>query len=200
MAALQDKVALVTGASSGLGAETAQLLSRQGATVFGMGRDTGRLADVFAGVERGAYASVDIASAQACRDGVEQCVREFGGLDVLVNVAGRHQMRRTESMTDDDWAQDLAVNLNGPFYLCRAAVPHLLERGGNIINVASIAGVEGQAYSAGYCAAKHGLIGLTVPWRWSTPRIVCGSTQYVRAACSRRNSNSSARQITRTTT
>jgi meso-butanediol dehydrogenase / (S,S)-butanediol dehydrogenase / diacetyl reductase len=161
MAALQDKVALVTGASSGLGAETAQLLSRQGATVFGIGRDTGRLADVFAGVEHGAYASVDIASAQACRDGVEQCVREFGGLDVLVNVAGRHQMRRTESMTDDDWAQDLAVNLNGPFYLCRAALPYLLKRGGTIINVSSIAGVEGQAYSAGYCAAKHGLIGLT---------------------------------------
>ena len=158
---LQDKVALVTGASSGLGAETAKLLSRQGATVFGIGRDTGRLADVFAGVERGAYASVDIGSAKACRDGVEQCVSEFGGLDVLVNVAGRHQMRRTESMTDDDWAQDLAVNLNGPFHLCRAALPHLLERGGNIVNVASIAGVEGQAYSAGYCAAKHGLIGLT---------------------------------------
>jgi meso-butanediol dehydrogenase/(S,S)-butanediol dehydrogenase/diacetyl reductase len=158
---LQDKVALVTGASSGLGAETARLLSQQGATVFGIGRDTGRLADVFAGLERGAYASADIASAQACRDAVEQCTGEFGGLDVLVNVAGRHQMRRTESMTDDDWAQDLAVNLNGPFYLCRAALPHLLERGGSIINVGSIAGVEGQAYSAGYCAAKHGLIGLT---------------------------------------
>jgi NAD(P)-dependent dehydrogenase (short-subunit alcohol dehydrogenase family) len=104
---------------------------------------------------------VDISSAQACRDAVEQCVREWGGLDVLVNVAGRHQMRRTEAMNDSDWAEDLAVNLNGPFYLCRAALPHLLERGGNIINVSSIAGVEGQAYSAGYCAAKHGLIGLT---------------------------------------
>ncbi len=86
---------------------------------------------------------------------------ELGGLDVLINIAGRHQMRRTESMTDDDWEQDLAVNLNGPFHLCRAALPHLLERGGNIVNVSSIAGVEGQAYSAGYCAAKHGLIGLT---------------------------------------
>jgi meso-butanediol dehydrogenase / (S,S)-butanediol dehydrogenase / diacetyl reductase len=161
MTALQDKVALVTGASSGLGAQTARLLSRQGATVFGVGRDTGRLAEVFAEVARGSYASVDVASAQACRDAVEQCVREWGGLDVLVNIAGRHQMRRTESMTDDDWAQDLAVNLNGPFYLCRAALPHLLERGGNIINVSSIAGVEGQAYSAGYCADKHGLLGLT---------------------------------------
>jgi meso-butanediol dehydrogenase / (S,S)-butanediol dehydrogenase / diacetyl reductase len=161
MSALQGKVMLVTGASSGLGAETVRLLSRQGATVFGIGRDTGRLVEVFAGIEHGSYASVDVASAQACRDAVEQCVRELGGLDVLINIAGRHQMRRTESMSDDDWAQDLAVNLNGPFYLCRAALPYLLERAGNIVNVSSIAGVEGQAYSAGYCAAKHGLIGLT---------------------------------------
>ena len=161
MAALQDKVALVTGASSGLGAETAKLFSRQGAAVFGIARDAGRLADVFAGVERGGYSSVDIASAPACRDAIEQCVSEFGRLDILVNVAGKHQMRRTESMTDDDWERDVAVNLNGPFFLCRAALPHLLERGGNIVNVSSIAGVEGQAYSAGYCAAKHGLIGLT---------------------------------------
>ncbi len=161
MAALRDKVALVTGASSGLGAETARLFSRQGATVFGIGRDTGRLAEVFAAVERGGYASMDIASAPGCRDAIAQCVREFGGLDILINVAGKHQMRRTETMTDDDWEQDVAVNLNGPYYLCRAALPHLLERGGNIVNVSSIAGVEGQAYSAGYCAAKHGLIGLT---------------------------------------
>ena len=161
MSALQDKVAFVTGASSGLGAETARLFSRQGATVFGIGRDTARLAEVFSDVQNGSYASVDLASAQACRDAVERCVREFGGLDILVNVAGQHQMRRTESMTEEDWAHDLAVNLNGPFYLCRAALPRLLERGGNIVNVASIAGVEGQAYSAGYCAAKHGLIGLT---------------------------------------
>jgi meso-butanediol dehydrogenase / (S,S)-butanediol dehydrogenase / diacetyl reductase len=161
MPALQDKVALVTGASSGLGAETALLLSREGATVFGIARDTERLAQVFADVELGGYASVDISSPQACRDAVDRCVGKFGGLDVLINIAGRHEMRRTESMTDDDWDQDLAVNLNGPFYLCRAALPHLLERGGNIVNVSSIAGVEGQAYSAGYCAAKHGLIGLT---------------------------------------
>jgi meso-butanediol dehydrogenase / (S,S)-butanediol dehydrogenase / diacetyl reductase len=161
MSTLEGKIAFVTGASSGLGAETARLLSRRGATVFGIGRDAARLAEVFGGVEKGSHASVDIASAQACKDAIEHCVRELGGLDVLINIAGRHQMRRTESMTDDEWAQDLAVNLNGPFHLCRAALPYLLERGGNIVNVSSIAGVEGQAYSAGYCAAKHGLIGLT---------------------------------------
>lgn len=161
MTSLTDKVVMVTGASSGLGAETARLLSRHGAIVFGIARDIERLATVFSEIERGSYVSVDVASAQGCRDAVEECVDKWGGLDVLINVAGSHRMRRTEKMTDDDWADDLAVNLTGPFSLCRAALPHLLERGGNIVNVASIAGVEGQAYSAGYCAAKHGLIGLT---------------------------------------
>jgi NAD(P)-dependent dehydrogenase (short-subunit alcohol dehydrogenase family) len=161
MSSLGGKVILVTGASSGLGAETARLLSREGATVFGIARDSDRLAAVFADVETGASTAMSVTSASACRDAVERCVDQFGRLDVLVNIAGSHQMRRTESMTDDDWADDLAVNLNGPFYLCRAALPHLLTQGGNIVNVASIAGVEGQAYSAGYCAAKHGLIGLT---------------------------------------
>ncbi len=161
MAALQDKIVLVTGASSGLGAATAKLLTERGATVFGIARDEDRLAKVFADIDGGAYALVDVSSAQACRAAVEECVAKFGGLDVLINIAGRHQMRRTESMSDEDWADDLATNLNGPFYLSRAALPHLLGRGGNIVNVASIAGVEGQAYSAGYCSAKHGLIGLT---------------------------------------
>ncbi|MDX1875113.1 SDR family oxidoreductase [Mycolicibacterium sp. 120266] len=161
MSDLQGKIAFVTGASSGLGAETARLLSRQGATVFGIGRDATRLAAVFDDVRHGSYAVVDVTSAQACRDAMHECVTRWGALDILVNVAGRHQMRRTETLTDQDWADDLAVNLTGPAALCRAALPHLLDRGGNIVNVASIAGVEGQAYSAGYCAAKHGLIGLT---------------------------------------
>ena len=152
--------ALVVGTGL-IGGSIALALRRRGWHVAGTDADAERLAEVFGDVARGAYASVDIASAQDCRDAIERCVRELGGVDVLINIAGRHQMRRTESMTDDEWTQDLAVNLNGPFHLCRAALPYLLERGGNIVNVSSIAGVEGQAYSAGYCAAKHGLIGLT---------------------------------------
>jgi meso-butanediol dehydrogenase/(S,S)-butanediol dehydrogenase/diacetyl reductase len=158
---LSEKVALVTGASSGLGAAVAQVFADRGASVFGIARDADRLAAVFDEVPGGKYASVDITGADACRQAVEQCVTAFGRLDVLVNVAGFHTMRHTQSMTDDDWNRDLAVNLNGPFFLCHAALPHLLATGGNIVNVASIAGIEGQAYSAGYCAAKHGLIGLT---------------------------------------
>jgi NAD(P)-dependent dehydrogenase (short-subunit alcohol dehydrogenase family) len=161
MTALDGKVALVTGASSGLGAAVARLFAARGAKVFGVARDADRMATVFEDVSGGAYASVDISDSQACRDAVAQCVEKFGRLDALINVAGFHQMRHTVSMTDEDWDKDLAVNLNGPFFLCRAALPHLLEAGGNIVNVASIAGIEGEVYSAGYCAAKHGLVGLT---------------------------------------
>lgn len=161
MTALDGKVALVTGASSGLGAAVAQLFAARGAKVFGVARDAERMATVFEDVPGGAYASVDISSSEACRDAVAQCVEKFGRLDALINVAGFHQMRHTMSVTDEDWDKDLAVNLNGPFFLCRAALPHLVEAGGNIVNVASIAGIEGEVYSAGYCAAKHGLVGLT---------------------------------------
>jgi meso-butanediol dehydrogenase / (S,S)-butanediol dehydrogenase / diacetyl reductase len=161
MKSLEGKVALITGTSSGLGAATATLFAERGASVFGIARDAERMAAVFAEVPGGKYASVDITTPAACRQAVADCVSEFGRLDVLVNVAGFHQMRHTPTMSDDDWERDLAVNLNGPFYLCRAALPHLLETAGNIVNVASIAGVEGEVYSAGYCAAKHGLIGLT---------------------------------------
>lgn len=161
MGQLSGKVALVTGASAGLGAATARLFAERGAQVFGIARDAERMAEVFADVPGGTFASVDITSPQACADAVADCVAHFGRLDVLANVAGFHQMRHSATMTDDDWERDLAVNLTGPFYLCRAALPHLLDNGGNIVNVSSIAGVEGEVYSAGYCAAKHGLVGLT---------------------------------------
>jgi meso-butanediol dehydrogenase / (S,S)-butanediol dehydrogenase / diacetyl reductase len=133
MTALNGKVALITGTSAGLGAATAKVFAERGASVFGIAR--------------------------GMRAAVADCVAAFGRLDVLVNVAGFHQMRHTPTMTDAEWERDLVVNLHGPFYLCRAALPHLLEAGGNIVNVSSIAGVEGEVYSAGYCAAKHGLIG-----------------------------------------
>lgn len=161
MTELSGKVALVTGASAGLGATTARLFAERGAKVFGIARDASRMAEVFADIPGGSFSSVDIASPQACAQAVADCVAHFGKLDILANIAGFHKMRHTVTMTDHDWDADLSVNLNGPFYLCRAALPHLLETGGNIVNVASIAGVEGEVYSAGYCAAKHGLIGLT---------------------------------------
>ncbi|MFE3985780.1 SDR family NAD(P)-dependent oxidoreductase [Nocardia tengchongensis] len=154
------RVAVVTGASSGLGQAVARSLSAGGARVFGVGRDEARLKSSLEGGEN-AWHAADLADPSASAEVVAACVERFGGIDILVNAAGAHTMRHTAQVTDAEWQRDLAVNLSAPFFLSRAALPHLLERTGCIVNVASIAGLEGQAYSAGYCAAKHGLIGLT---------------------------------------
>jgi meso-butanediol dehydrogenase / (S,S)-butanediol dehydrogenase / diacetyl reductase len=159
--ALDGKVAVVTGASSGLGAAVARLLASRGALVHGLARDESRLEQVFAEVPQGRWRITDLADPDACAEAIADTIAVFGRIDALVNVAGAHTMRHTPEVTDEQWHRDLAVNLNGPFFLCRAALPHLLETAGNIVNVASTAGTQGQAYSAGYCAAKHGLVGLT---------------------------------------
>ena len=168
--------------------------------MFGIARDADRMAVVFAGGPGGKYSSVDISDPAACRQAVADCVAEFGRLDILANIAGFHQMRHTPTMTDEEWDRDLAVNLNGPFYLCRAALAHLLESGGNIVNVSSIAGVEGEVYSAGYCAAKHGLIGLTraLAIEFTTDKLRVNAV--CRAACRPRNRRSSRRRRTPTGT
>jgi len=159
------KVVFVTGASSGLGAATALQFAREGARVFGIGRNEAGLAALRERVAEigGATqtAVVDIGVPEQCRRAIERCVAEFGQLDVLVNAAGRHAFRHTAEVTQEQWFEDLAVNLNGPFFLSQAALPHLLARKGNIVNVASIAAQQGQPYSAAYCSAKHGLLGLT---------------------------------------
>ncbi|NMM83081.1 oxidoreductase [Rhodococcus sp. SRB_17] len=162
---LDGKIAVVTGASSGLGRAVSEILTRRGAQVFGVARGEEQLRqsmiDVAGAVGEHRYSASDVSDSAQCAAAVQKCVDTLGGIDILVNVAGSHTLRHTAEIADDEWAHDLAVNLNGPFFLSRAALPHLLERGGNIVNVSSIAGLEGQAYSAGYCSAKHGLIGLT---------------------------------------
>ncbi|MFE3257828.1 SDR family NAD(P)-dependent oxidoreductase [Nocardia sp. NPDC059091] len=156
----EGRVAVVTGASSGLGRAVAQSLRDGGARVFGAGRDEARLQAALEGDET-SWLAADLTDPGASAEVVRACTERFGGIDILVNAAGAHTMRHTAEVSDEEWQYDLAVNLSAPFFLSRAALPHLLERGGCIVNVASIAGLEGQAYSAGYCAAKHGLIGLT---------------------------------------
>ncbi len=80
---------------------------------------------------------------------------------MVVNNAGRHDFRISTEVTDDQWAHDIALNLSGAFFVSQAAIPHLLEAESNIVNVASVAGLMGEAYSAAYTAAKHGVVGLT---------------------------------------
>lgn len=172
------KVVLVTGASSGLGAACAQLFAAEGAQVYAVARDSARLAAVADGAA-GVVAThlADVADPAACEGAVAACVERFGRLDVLVNNAGRHDFRATPTVTREGWNHDLAVNLSSVFFLSQAALPHLIETSGNIVNVASVAGVIGEAYSAAYTAAKHGVVGLTkalaVEYTRSPVRINC---------------------------
>lgn len=167
-ASLAGRAVLVTGASSGLGAACVRRFAAAGARVHAAARDQDRLAAVAAGCAdlpgEVRFGHLDVTEPQSCRDAVAAAVSAFGRLDVLVNNAGRHDFRRSTEVTDEQWAHDLALNLGGAFFTSQAAIPHLLEAeggAGNIVNVASVAGVMGEAYSAAYTAAKHGVVGLT---------------------------------------
>lgn len=156
---------LVTGASSGLGAATVRRFAAGGGRVYAASRNADLLAEVAASCAdlpgEVAFGSHDVTDPDACRAAVAATVDAFGRLDVVVNNAGRHDFRITTEVTDEQWAHDVALNLSGAFFVARAAIPHLLGTGGNIVNVASVAGIMGESYSAAYTASKHGIVGLT---------------------------------------
>lgn len=161
----EGRTVLVTGASSGLGAATVRRFAALGAEVYAASRDQEKLASVADSCAdlRGnvTVGRLDVASADSCRQAIAAAVDLHGRLDVLVNNAGRHDFRISISVTDEQWDHDIAVNLSGAFHCARAAIPHLLESAGSIVNVSSVAGQIGEAYSAAYTAAKHGIVGLT---------------------------------------
>lgn len=161
----EGKVALVTGAASGMGRATAARLASEGARVFGLDVNAQGLAETEAQVKEAGgsiqTAVVDISTRDACFEAVSAATAAFGRLDVLVNVAGIVRFVHSPEMSEADWNLVMGVNVSGPFYLSQAAVPHLLETGGNIINVASNAGMMGQAYTTAYVASKHALIGMS---------------------------------------
>ncbi|MBF4160246.1 SDR family NAD(P)-dependent oxidoreductase [Nocardioides acrostichi] len=165
---LAGRTVLVTGASSGLGAACVRRFAALGAHVYAAARRTDLLEALAAEcADRSGAVQVvhlDVTDPASCNAAVDAAVQGTGRLDVLVNNAGRHDFRITTEVTDEQWTRDIALNLSGPFWMCRAAIPHLLEADGghgNIVNVSSVAGVVGEAYSAAYTAAKHGVVGLT---------------------------------------
>jgi meso-butanediol dehydrogenase / (S,S)-butanediol dehydrogenase / diacetyl reductase len=148
------RVALVTGVASGIGRAVAERLVADGATVVGLDLR----AEGPDGVEVVAGDVTDRAAVDAV---VAHAVAAHGRLDVVANVAGIPQFGRVDDLSDAEWQRQLDVNLTGPFRVCRAALPHLRATRGCIVNVASIAGLQGQAYTAAYCASKGGLVALT---------------------------------------
>ena len=160
------RVVIVTGAASGLGRASALQLGSEGATVAALdiaaeGAEKTAADIVAAGPGKAVALGCDVSDPASVSETVRDVVAELGPPRVLCNVAGLLKMEHTTKTSFEDWQRLLAVNLTGTFLMCQAAIPYLLENGGNIVNVASTAGLMGQPYSAAYCASKGGVVLLT---------------------------------------
>ena len=160
--ALADRHALVTGGGRGIGAAIAASLTRAGARVTVLGRSRASLLDVIGqGLAVGCVAA-DVTDPAALQAAIAEAEAASGPLDILVNNAGAAESAAFARTTRAQWDAMLAVNLSAAFDACQAVVPGMVGRGfGRIVNVASTAGLRGYPYVAAYCAAKHGLVGLT---------------------------------------
>jgi len=165
MERFKGKMAIVTGAGSGLGKATAVRLAAEGAWVACL--DVAKpavdaVADEIRTAGGVAQAHVcDVADAASVQTAVDATAAALGRPAVLVNSAGIGRFANSHDMPPEDWARIINVNLTGTFLMCQAALRHMLDGGGSIVNVASSAGLMGQPYSAAYCASKGGVVQLT---------------------------------------
>jgi len=163
---LEGKVALVTGASSGLGRAASIALARAGADVALVARSQQELDSAKEEISkigcRALVLPVDLASEDETTRAVARTVEALGRIDVLVNAAGTDVPGTVEELDVEGWDRTLAVNLRAPFLLSKAVFPHMRETGGGIIvNISSVAGKKGWANASAYCASKFGLTGFT---------------------------------------
>lgn len=165
MTRFTDKVALITGAASGIGRSTSVRLASEGAQVFGVDINPDGLAETESIIKDAGgivqTMTADVTTRASCFEVVDAAVAAFGKLDVLANVAGIVRFASATNVSEEDWRLIHAVNLDAPFFLSQAAIPHLLETGGNIVNIASNAGLMGQAFTSAYCSSKAALVNLT---------------------------------------
>ncbi|ETN45256.1 uncharacterized protein HMPREF1541_09087 [Cyphellophora europaea CBS 101466] len=166
---MDGKVVAITGAASGIGRATAQLLASQGALLSISDHDADGLEATLESLHDTVTAGwshlstiVNVSSASAVEEWITSTVKHFGRLDCAANIAGIHFMRpiSIRQSTDEEWAQVMDINATGVFRCLRAQLKQM-QSGASIVNVASIAGHVGLAGSSAYCASKHAVIGLT---------------------------------------
>ncbi len=185
---LTDQVAIVTGASRGIGAAIVQTLAEAGATVIASAHAADPPEAVAAGLQarqlRVHSRIADVTEPEEVRDLADCTYREFGRIDVLVNNAGIGAVVPSEDLSLERWSRVLAVNLTGPLLCSQAVGRHMLQTGrGVIINIGSIFGEIGMPMRAAYAASKHGLVGLTrvlaVEWASRGVRVITVEPAYV---------------------
>jgi meso-butanediol dehydrogenase / (S,S)-butanediol dehydrogenase / diacetyl reductase len=159
------KTVLVTGAASGLARVTALLFAEHGADLSLLDVNEAGLTAVRQEIEamgrRCLTQTLDVSSKANCDKAVAATVAQFGRLDVLCNIAAIVRIEHATGVTEDQWNRMMGINLSGPFFLSQAAIPHLLENYGNIVNVASTGGIKAQAFTVAYSTTKAGLIHMT---------------------------------------
>lgn len=164
---LHNKVAVVTGAGSGMGKEIAKLFAQEGAKVVLADIAEGPLNDVVQEIKESGGTATGVVSNVAKEEDIQNlidtAVNEFGSLDVLVNNAGiMDKMTAAADVTDELWERVFSVNVNGPMRAIRKALPIMIKQGhGVIINTASVGGLFGSRAGAAYTASKHAIVGLT---------------------------------------
>ncbi len=166
MARLKDKIAIVTGAASGIGAASAQLFAEEGAQVLAVDRPESAINTVHAGQAAIVPLAKDLTDADAPAAIIGAALERFGALDILFNNAGVSANALAEVMTDAQWARTLEVNVTSVFRMCRQAIPALRERAAKtgrarIINTASVMAFDTDYGLSAYCASKAGVAGLT---------------------------------------
>jgi NAD(P)-dependent dehydrogenase (short-subunit alcohol dehydrogenase family) len=163
---LENKVALITGGTSGIGEATAVLFAKQGAKVAITGRNEKRGHAVVAKITndggKAIFIRTDVRKADDCRRAVDETLGAFGGLDILFNNAGVFYPHTILDCTEEEWDLQMDINLKGTFLMSKAALPHMIEQHrGVIINNSSGWGIAGGDAAVAYCASKGGVVLLT---------------------------------------
>ncbi|MEE4661902.1 MAG: SDR family NAD(P)-dependent oxidoreductase [Halieaceae bacterium] len=165
MQRFENRVALITGAASGIGKASALRLAEEGATVccvdLNLSAAEATAAEVLAAGGKAMALACDVSDEVQVNETVAACIEQQGSLYALINMAGILRFEYFHETSTASWQQVLDINLNGTFYMCRAAIPHLIESGGSIVNAASTAALTGLHWGVAYSASKGAILAMT---------------------------------------